>query len=55
MLGSFEHIGPAFGMSETPLRTERAPLLGEHNQEIYCGRLGLKAQELSALRERGII
>ncbi len=32
-----------------------APRLGEHNQEIYCGRLGLSKQELVLLRETGVI
>jgi formyl-CoA transferase len=34
---------------------ERAPLIGEHNNEIYRGELGLSASELSYLKERGII
>jgi crotonobetainyl-CoA:carnitine CoA-transferase CaiB-like acyl-CoA transferase len=34
---------------------ERAPLIGEHNDEIYRGELGLSASELSHLKERGII
>jgi crotonobetainyl-CoA:carnitine CoA-transferase CaiB-like acyl-CoA transferase len=55
LLGAFRHIGPAFVMGETPLRVERAPLLGEHNVEIYCQRLGLTAEELSGLRERGVV
>ena len=28
---------------------------GEHNEEIYCGRLGLSSAELTRLRERGVI
>jgi crotonobetainyl-CoA:carnitine CoA-transferase CaiB-like acyl-CoA transferase len=28
---------------------------GEHNEEIYCGRLGLSRAELERLRERGIV
>ena len=34
---------------------ERAPLIGEHNNEIYRGELGLSVSELSHLKERGII
>jgi crotonobetainyl-CoA:carnitine CoA-transferase CaiB-like acyl-CoA transferase len=33
----------------------RAPLIGEHNQEIYCGELGLKASDIMELEERGIV
>ncbi|MEW6034732.1 MAG: CoA transferase [Chloroflexota bacterium] len=33
----------------------RAPLLGEHNEEVYCGLLGLSASQLSALRQKGVV
>lgn len=33
----------------------RAPLIGEHNAEIYCGELGLTKEELLMLKEAGII
>ncbi|MBI2303924.1 MAG: CoA transferase [Chloroflexi bacterium] len=33
----------------------RAPLIGEHNEEIYCQELGLSRQELVMLRQAGII
>ncbi|MFH1485398.1 MAG: CoA transferase [Chloroflexota bacterium] len=46
--------GPA-RMSETPWRTGRAPLLGEHNEEVYCGRLGYSRQDLVRLRQTGVI
>jgi formyl-CoA transferase len=28
---------------------------GSHNEEIYCGLLGLSAAELGALREDGVV
>ncbi|MSP79175.1 MAG: CoA transferase [Dehalococcoidia bacterium] len=40
------------GMSQT---TAAAPRLGEHNTEIYCGRLGYPARDLVALRNAGVI
>ncbi len=33
----------------------RAPLLGEHNLEVYTTLLGLSAAEVAALRERGVV
>jgi crotonobetainyl-CoA:carnitine CoA-transferase CaiB-like acyl-CoA transferase len=33
----------------------RAPLIGEHNEEIYCGELGLKKKELEDLRSQGVV
>jgi CoA:oxalate CoA-transferase len=45
-----------YRFSKTPWRlTRAAPLLGEHNEEIYCGRLGCSGAELSKLQESGII
>ena len=43
-----------FHLSETPSRPGRAPLLGEHNQEIY-GRLGYRKEDLVRLRQGGVI
>ena len=54
--GRLTYPGAPFKMSETPWQAERpAPLLGEHNEEIYCGRLGYSKQDLVILKERGII
>jgi crotonobetainyl-CoA:carnitine CoA-transferase CaiB-like acyl-CoA transferase len=33
----------------------RAPLIGEHNYEIYCKELGLSKEELILLKARGVI
>ena len=42
--------------SETPGDVPRgAPRLGEHNEEIYQGLLGLSPGELEALRSDGVI
>ena len=35
--------------------TARAPRIGEHNEEIYNGLLGMESEELEALRREGII
>ena len=42
-------------MSENPVRTEVAPLLGEHTEEVYAEVLGLGAEEVARLREEGAI
>jgi len=43
-------------LSETPGRIRRrAPLIGEHNQEVYRGELGFSDEELIALQQRGVI
>jgi crotonobetainyl-CoA:carnitine CoA-transferase CaiB-like acyl-CoA transferase len=43
-------------LSATPGRIERgAPKLGEHNEEVYRGLLGLSDSEIEDLRARGVI
>ena len=42
--------------SESPVKiTRRAPLIGEHNAEVYEGELGMTADQVIALRQAGII
>jgi formyl-CoA transferase len=44
-----------FKMFETPWTSERAPLLGEHNQEIYETRIGFGMDEIKDLYQEGVI
>ncbi len=42
--------------SEVPLSiTRRAPLVGEHNQDIYVGELGFSSEELLILKQANVI
>jgi crotonobetainyl-CoA:carnitine CoA-transferase CaiB-like acyl-CoA transferase len=53
---SFTYIGQPYRFSETPsMLRRRAPLLGEHNVDIFCGELGLSADDLAALRAAQVI
>jgi len=48
--------GPPYKMGEERWRIDRpAPLLGEHNQQVYCGMLGLSRSDLVDLRRSGAI
>ena len=53
--GPLEYTGAPFQLSETPTTLTRAPLLGEHNVDVYCGLLGYAAQELAGLGRAGAI
>jgi len=42
--------------SEGPCKIwRRAPLIGEHNEEVYCGELGMKREEVEKLKQEGVI
>ncbi|HEY2525114.1 MAG TPA: CoA transferase [Candidatus Binataceae bacterium] len=53
--GRFRYPGALVRMSATPPVARRAPLLGEHNEEILCGRLGYSREELAGLHAAGVI
>lgn len=54
--GKLMYPGLPFKMSEGEVTGNTgAPLLGEHNEEIYCGRLGYEKKDLVKLREAGVI
>ena len=54
--GKLKYPGPFLRLSRTQARVaQRAPLLGEHNEAIYCGRLGYHRSELSKMKDAGII
>jgi hypothetical protein len=42
-------------MTETPWQAKRAPLLGEHNEEVLCGRLGYTGEDLVKFAQLGVI
>ena len=49
-------LGPFIKMSETPIRTRRpAPQIGEHNDEVYRGELGISESDLADLMESGVV
>jgi len=56
VIGKYMHYGPVPKFSETPGRVTRtAPLIGEHNEEIYCGQLGFSKEDVIALTAAGVI
>ena len=53
--GPLEYTGAPFQLSETPTALTRAPLLGEHNADVYGGLLGYTTRELAALARAGAV
>ena len=51
-----DYPGPPYRLSETPAGARHdAPLVGEHNDEIYRGELGVPRERLDDLAARGVI
>jgi crotonobetainyl-CoA:carnitine CoA-transferase CaiB-like acyl-CoA transferase len=54
--GPLTYPGAPYRLSQTPWTIRRpAPHLGEHNEEIYGGRLGVSREELLFLWQMGVI
>jgi benzylsuccinate CoA-transferase BbsE subunit len=55
VLGSFQQPGNCFMVDGKRTGPSPAPLVGQHNQEVFNGELGLEKSELEALAVSGII
>jgi crotonobetainyl-CoA:carnitine CoA-transferase CaiB-like acyl-CoA transferase len=54
--GKLKYPGAPYKLSATPWTAERrAPLLGEHNEEVFCRQLGYSREDLVRMRQAGII
>jgi crotonobetainyl-CoA:carnitine CoA-transferase CaiB-like acyl-CoA transferase len=54
--GKLKYPGAPYKLSATPWQINRtAPLLGEHNEKVFCGMLGYSRQDLVKMRQAGII
>ena len=48
--------GATYKLSEAPWRIwNRAPLIGEHNEDIYLGELGMTGEKLNTLKQAKVI
>ncbi|MFH1381629.1 MAG: CoA transferase [Chloroflexota bacterium] len=55
-VGTLTYPGAPYKLSATPWNIRRpAPLLGEHNEEVYCRILGYSRTDLVRMRQAGII
>jgi CoA:oxalate CoA-transferase len=54
--GKIKYPGAPFRLSATPAAIERpAPLLGEHNEMVFCDMLNYSREQLVRMRQAGII
>ena len=53
--GEVPLLGFAPRLSESEVEIERAPLLGEHTDDVLAEELGLETKEITALRQSGIV
>lgn len=53
--GYLRYPGAFATMDKSDWKHGRAPLLGEHNNEVYCRSLGYSSEDLVRLRELGVI
>jgi crotonobetainyl-CoA:carnitine CoA-transferase CaiB-like acyl-CoA transferase len=52
---SFSYPGPFVKYLKATCPYHRAPLIGEHNKEIYQGELGLSEKQLVTLKQARVI
>ncbi len=55
VLGTFHQPGPSFLVDGRRGEPAPGPLLGQHNREVYCGELGMGADDLATLEAKGVI
>jgi formyl-CoA transferase len=53
--GSFVMPGCPVRLTDSPVRVTAAPVLGQHNEEVYAEVLGYTPEQVQQLKERGIL
>jgi len=53
--GRFSMIGCPVRLSESPVEARRAPLFGEHSEQVLAELAGYTADEIAQMRETRVI
>ncbi|MEJ3654379.1 formyl-CoA transferase [Actinomycetes bacterium KLBMP 9759] len=53
--GSFTTVGCPIKLSDSPVKIETSPLLGQHNKDVFVDELGLDPERFAELQEAGVI
>jgi formyl-CoA transferase len=53
--GAFKTVGCPIKLSDSPVKVETSPLLGQHNEDVYVRELGIDPQRLAELKTNGVI
>src|SRR5437773_4525257 len=53
--GRFSMIGCPLRLSDSPIETSRAPLFGEHTEDVLTTLAGYTADEVRRLRDTGVV
>ncbi|WP_232664898.1 formyl-CoA transferase [Pseudonocardia sp. TRM90224] len=53
--GSFTTVGCPIKLSDSPVKIETSPLLGQHNKDVFVDELGLDPERFAQLQEAGVI
>jgi formyl-CoA transferase len=52
--GDWEFAGPPVRLSESQVEYKPSPLLGQHTEEILAEKLGMDAEAVRSLKDRGV-
>jgi formyl-CoA transferase len=55
VVGSFVMPGCPVRLEDSPVQVTAAPVLGQHNEEVYAEMLGYTPEQVRQLKERGIL
>jgi formyl-CoA transferase len=53
--GSFTTVGCPIKLSDSPVKVDTSPLLGQHNEDVYVRELGVDPERFAALQKAGVI